>query len=489
MNIASIKEVQQAGSDLLQGFTHTINGRSVGSDASFEVINPATGKPFALCPDASKEQLDEAVEAARVAQLSWRKLSLDERRAYLHKLADAIRANRDHLASLLTREQGKPLARATDEITRAAGSIIGLSAIVIEPEVLRDDASGRTEIRYRPLGVVGAITPWNVPIVLASPKITQALYSGNTIVVKPSPYTPLTTLELGRIAQEVLPPGVFNVVAGGNDLGRWMTEHPHIDKISFTGSVPTGKRVQASSAGTLKRVTLELGGNDAAIVLDDADPAAVAEKIFWAAFNNSGQICMAIKRLYVHDSIYEEVCQALAALARKVKVGEGFEDGVELGPVQNRMQYDIVRGILDDTRKQPGVRILAGGDVMDRPGYFVQPTIVADIKEGTRLVDEEPFGPVLPIIRYTDVDDAIARANALRFGLGGSIWTSNVERGAELAAQLDVGTAWVNHHVGVDPLVPFGGSKESGVGREYGALGLKGYMEAHVIKLPARQAA
>lgn len=463
-------------------FFHTIDGKLETSAAHFDVINPGTEQVFASCPDASQDQLNQAVAAARRAFTPWSARSFAERREILLKLGQALNESIEELAPLLTSEQGKPLARSHEELKRAVAQFQHLTSIEIKREVLVEDETGRTELRYRPLGVVGAITPWNVPIVLAVPKIIQALYVGDTIVVKPSPYTPLTTLRLGEIARKILPPGVLNVVAGGNDLGQWITEHQDIDKISFTGSVATGKRVQASASGTLKRVTLELGGNDAAIVLEDIDPRVIAPRIFQAAFGNSGQICMAIKRLYVHDSIYDAMCDALVDVVKKVKVGEGFEDGVTLGPVQNKMQYDRVMGILEDTKSGPG-RILIGGNAMSRPGYFIEPTLVADIAEGTRLVDEEPFGPVLPIIRYTDVDDAIRRANDTRFGLGGSIWTNDLERGAELAERLDAGTTWVNHHVGVDPGVPFGGCKESGIGREYSEMGLKGYMEAQVIKV------
>jgi acyl-CoA reductase-like NAD-dependent aldehyde dehydrogenase len=232
----------------------------------------------------------------------------------------------------------------------------------------------------------------------------------------------------------------------------------------------------------MKRVTLELGGNDAAIVLDDVDIDAAAPRLFWAAFFNCGQICVAIKRLYVHDSVYEPLSQKLAEMARTVKVGNGLEPDVAIGPIQNAMQYERVLGILDDT-KRLGARILAGGHALDRPGYFIAPTIVADIKEGTRLVDEEPFGPILPILRYSDIDDAVRRANETRYGLGGSVWTTNLERGAAIAARLEVGTAWVNQHVTPEPSIPFGGAKESGFGREYSALGLKSYMEAQVISI------
>src|SRR5690606_37001774 len=245
------------------------------------------------------------------------------------------------------------------------------------------------------------------------------------VVLKPSPYTPLTTLEIGRISRAILPPGVLNILAGGNDLGQWICEHPGIAKISFTGSVATGKKVSATAAATLKRVTLELGGNDAAIVLDDVNPEEIADRLFWAAFHNSGQICMAIKRLYVHESIYEAMCQALAERAQTVKVGNGLDPDTMLGPVQNKMQFEIVRSILEDTRQQPGVRILAGGEVADHGGYFIQPTIVAGASEGMRIVDEEPFGPILPVLSYRDIDEAVERANRTHFGLGGSVWSSD----------------------------------------------------------------
>ena len=289
---------------------------------------------------------------------------------------------------------------------------------------------------------------------------------------------------MGEISRDILPPGVLNILAGGDNLGPWITSHPGIDKISFTGSVATGKKVLASASSNLKRVTLELGGNDAAIVLEDVDIAKVAPQIFWAAFANSGQICVAVKRLYVHESIYEPFCQALAEIARSVKVGDGMDPESRIGPIQNKMQFDKVVGFLEDTKRQ-GVRVLAGGHALKGPGYFIEPTIVADIKEGTRLVDEEPFGPILPVIRYSDIEDVIRRANDTRYGLGASVWTKDIERGAQIAARLEAGTTWVNQHSLPDALVPFGGAKESGLGREYSALGLKSYMEAQVIHVPS----
>jgi acyl-CoA reductase-like NAD-dependent aldehyde dehydrogenase len=463
-------------------FTLTIDGRAETSAASFDVVDPSNGEPFARCPDASRSHLDRAVGAARRAFGPWSALSFEERRTHLLRFAEALEKDAETLAPLLTRETGKPLAAARAEIGYASAHLRRLSAIGIESEILRDDAAGRIELRYRPLGVVGILTPWNVPAAIAMGRIAQALYTGNTAVQKPSPFAPLTALAIGEIARHVLPAGVLNVVAGGAELGGWIAAHPDIDKISFTGSVATGKKILAAAAGNLKRVTLELGGNDAAIVLDDVAPETVAPRLFWAAFANCGQICVAIKRLYVPERIYGPMCEVLADIARRVKVGGGFEPGVEIGPIQNAVQYARVLEILEDT-KRTGARILCGGHALDRPGYFIAPTVVADIREGTRLVDEEPFGPILPVLRYADPEDAIRRANATRYGLGGSVWTKDPERGAAIAARLEVGTAWVNQHVTPEPSIPFGGAKESGLGREYAALGLKNYMEAQVVSV------
>lgn len=465
-------------------FTHTIDGKAVAATATFGITNPATEQVFAQCPDASREQFEQAIGAARKAFPAWSRLSFGERRAYLHKLAKAVRDNTEEIAALITREQGKPLSNALREMAGTAHSLEAMSNIEVKDEVLRDDGKNKISIHFRPMGVVGAITPWNVPVGLASHKIAQALIAGNTMVLKPSPYTPLSTLLIGELSRDILPPGVFNVVAGGNDLGQWMTEHPGIDRISFTGSVATGKRVMNSSSGTLKRVTLELGGNDPAIILDDADIAATTQKIFNGAFGNCGQICMAVKRVYVPEQMYEPVLEAFAALAKNHRVGEGFEPEVQMGPLQNKMQFDKVIDVLEDAKRQPGVRVIAGGHKLNRPGYFLEPTIIADIKDDTRLVTEEQFGPVLPVMKYSSLDDAIARANDTRMGLGASVWTKDMKKGAEVAARIEAGTVWINHHVGSEADIPFGGFKESGMGREHGVMGVQSYMEPQIINVP-----
>lgn len=466
-------------------FRLLIDGRLVGGEMALQVINPATEKVFVSAPAASKEQLDLAVAAARAAAWGWSRVPVETRRALVRKLADALREISEPLAELVSLEQGKTIGAARMEMVRAADSMDEIAAIDIDDELLRDDHRGRVEVRYKPLGVIGAITPWNVPIALAAPKIASAIYTGNAVVLKPSPFTPLATLLMGEAFAPIVPHGLLAILSGHDDLGPWMTEHPGIDKINFTGSIATGKRIMQSAARSLKRLTLELGGNDPAIVLDDADPAAIAPRIFAGAFGLSGQVCMAIKRLYVHRSLYEPMVAELTRLARNAKLGDGLEDDVEFGPLQNRIQFERVLELIEEARAIPGARITAGGHALNRPGYFIAPTIIADVAEGNRIVDEEPFGPILPILVYDDVDEAVRRANATRFGLGASVWTSRPARGAEIAARLESGIAWVNHHVGTTRDMPFGGVKESGIGRQGHSIGVRSDMESQVIVLPA----
>lgn len=474
---------------MADSFTHTIDGKAETSAASFAVINPATAQPFARCPDASREQLDRAVAAARKAFGPWSRKSFAERREAVAAFAHGLAKRIDEIAPVLTREQGKPLGQAKWEIGGSVHELEAMCKIELKNEVIRNDGKHRVELVYHPLGVVGAITPWNFPIILAAHKIAHGLYAGNTMVLKPSPYTPLATLLMGEVARETLPPGVLNTVAGGNDLGQWMTEHPGIDRISFTGSVPTGKRVMASAAGTLKRVTLELGGNDPAIVLEDANLDEITPNLFRGAFLNAGQICMAVKRIYAPEKLYEPLVEGLTKLALSHRVGDGMDADVEMGPLQNKMQFDKVMAIIEDTKSHRHARITAGGHTLNRPGYFIAPTVVAGATDDMRLVKEEQFGPVVPVLRYASVDEAVRRANDTRFGLCASVWTEDYERGAAIAKQIEAGTVWVNHHVGSEADMPFGGFKESGLGREIGSLGLASYMEPQVIKVPLRAGA
>ena len=457
----------------------TIAGGPVGSGAAFGVADPATGAVFAEAPDCSRELLDDAMDAANRALPSWG-ADEDRRRALLRAAASAVLDASDALAPVLTAEQGKPLKAAHYEISETARWLSHSADLELPRTVVQDDESAYAELVHRPLGVVAAITPWNFPILLAGWKLGPALRAGNTVVLKPSPYTPLSTLLLGRVLAEVLPPGVVNVVSGGDDLGAWMTGHPAVAKISFTGSVATGKAVAASAAPDLKRYTLELGGNDAAIVLDDADPAAVARGIFWGAFINNGQICAGIKRIYVPERLHDDLVEALAERAGKVRVGPGTEPGVQLGPVQNRPQFDRVAGLVADALAQ-GARAAAGGGPLDRDGYFFAPTILTGVAEGTRIVDEEQFGPAVPVLTYRDVDEAVARANGTTYGLSGSVWSPDTDRASAVAARLDCGTAFVNDHLALQPYLPFGGHKWSGVGVENGPWGLHEFTALQVL--------
>ncbi|MFC5753039.1 aldehyde dehydrogenase family protein [Actinomadura rugatobispora] len=463
----------------MSDFTMTIGGRAVTAPRTFGVVNPATGEVAEQAPDASREQLDEAMTAARDALPEWRRDETARRKA-LQAAADLLFAKSEEIGRVLTLEQGKPLQDATMEVVGAGVWLKYYADLEVPREVIQDDDNALVEVVRRPMGVVAAITPWNYPLLLAVWKIAPALLAGNTLVLKPSPFTPLSSLKLGEALRDVLPPGVLNVVTGGDDLGAWMTGHEIPRKISFTGSVATGKRVAAAAAPDLKRVTLELGGNDPAILLDDADPAAVADKVFGAAFMNNGQVCSAIKRVYVPEALYGDVVDALAAKASAAKVGDGLTEGVEYGPINNRPQFERVSELVADAIAG-GARAAAGGKAVDGPGYFFEPTILADVADGARIVDEEQFGPALPVIKYTDLDEALARANGTHFGLSGSVWSADADRAAEVAAQLECGTAWVNTHLALAPHQPFGGFKWSGVGVENGPWGLYGFTEIQVI--------
>jgi acyl-CoA reductase-like NAD-dependent aldehyde dehydrogenase len=460
-------------------FAMTIDGAPAPSADTFGVVNPATGEEFERAPECTREQLDAAFSSAHKAYRDWR---TDEsvRRETLLRAADACFEAADRLAPILTAEQGKPLAEAAAEFLGAGVWLKYFARLELPREVIQDDKRGWAEIIRRPLGVVAAITPWNFPVNLAAWKIAPALLAGNTMVLKPSPFTPLATLRLGELLAAVLPPGVLNVVSGGDDLGRWMTTHPVPRKVSFTGSVASGKHVAESAARDLKRVTLELGGNDPAIVLDDVDPSEIADQLFWGAFGNNGQICSAIKRVYVPERIYGEVVDALADRARTVKVDEGNSEGVQLGPINNLPQFERVKELVADALTG-GARAVAGGKAIDRPGYFFEPTILADISDGTRIVDEEQFGPALPVISYRHLDEAVELANATQFGLSGSVWSSDPDRAAAVAAQLECGTAWVNTHLALAPNRPFGGAKWSGIGVENGPWGYYGFTELQVL--------
>lgn len=456
-----------------------IGGRLVDGDASMDVINPASEEVLAACPRGSERQMNEAVAAAKEAFKSWRKVPMAERRAMVMKLADAVEARVEEFGRLLTQEQGKPLAESTAEIAYTAAFLRYLASLDLENKLIEDNENRRVEMRRKPLGVVGCIIPWNFPVLIVAFKAPVALLAGNTIVIKPAPTTPLTTLRLGELIADIFPAGVVNIVTDQNDLGGVLTTHPDVAKISFTGSTETGKKVMASAASSIKRITLELGGNDAAIVLGDVDPKTVAPGIFGGATMNAGQVCLAIKRVYAHESIYDELCDELAKLADAAVVDDGLKQGAQIGPLQNKMQYEKVKGFLEDARANG--TIIAGGAVEDRPGYFIRPTIVRDVSDGTMIVDEEQFGPILPVIKFSDVDDALERANASPWGLGGSVWSTDRDKAYDIACEVDSGTVWINKHLDFGPNIPFGGAKQSGIGVEFAEEGLYEFTQIQVI--------
>jgi acyl-CoA reductase-like NAD-dependent aldehyde dehydrogenase len=448
-----------------------------------EILDPATGEVVGRVADRSAEDLDAAVASARAAQPAWAARSDADRVDLLLRAAEAIETAAEPLAELLSREQGKPLngPNARFEVGACAAWLRATAATELPGGTVVDDADTHAVLHYRPVGVVGAIGPWNWPMMITVWQIAPALRMGNTVVVKPSEYTPLSVLALVHVLNSVLPADVLSAVAGGREVGARLSSHPDVAKLMFTGSTATGQAIIKSSADTVKRLTLELGGNDAGIVLPDADPEAIAEGLFWGAFINTGQTCAALKRLYVHTDVYDEVCAALADVARAMPMGRGLDEDNVLGPLQNRAQYDIVARLVDAAR-DAGAKVIVGGDPdPDAPGHFYPTTLVADIDDDNPLVAEEQFGPALPIVRYHDVDQAVAMANRLDVGLGASVWSSDKEAARAVAARLEAGTVWINSHGGVHPMIPFGGVKKSGYGLEFGVEGLKAVAVPQVI--------
>jgi acyl-CoA reductase-like NAD-dependent aldehyde dehydrogenase len=454
-------------------YVMSIDGKLVTTEKTFDVYNPATNAVLAQAPKGTPEQLEAAVASAKKAFPSWAALSWQARSEYISRFADALDACKEELTTLLTLEQGKPRhSMAKTEVEASIYWVREVAKRQVLPEIVEETEQHRVEVHYTPLGVVGGITPWNFPVLLSLWKVAPCLIMGNTMVLRPSTSTPLCTLRFGELAQQILPPGVLNVITGPSSLGQRMTEHPDIAKISFTGSTDTGKHILASAAGTIKRVTLELGGKDPAIVLPDADIPSIIEPLFWAAFGNSGQWCIGVKRLYVHASIYDTFVKAFVDYAKTKTVGDGMDPKTDFGPIQNRTQYKKVVDLFNDV-KQHGYKIILGGDIDESAaGNFLPLTIVDNPPDDSRIVQEEPFGPILPILSYDTIDEVVARANDTTFGLAASVWGGNRDQAIAVAHRIEAGTVWVNeiHIHGID--VPFGGHKQSGLGVENGRGGL-----------------
>lgn len=458
-----------------------IDGELVAGDDEIEVINPATGAVFASSPKASKAQVDQAVAAATAAILNWSRVEHSERQGKLIELADAILARRDDLARVLVMEQGKPLPEAEGEIAWAGDYLRHYATLALPDRVIQDDENGLVVLEHRPIGVVAGIIAWNFPLLLACWKIGPAVLAGNAIVLKPAPTTPLTALMLGKICRDIFPNGVVNVVTGDNELGPYLTAHPDVAKVAFTGSTKTGQSILRSAADSIKRVTLELGGNDPAIVLDDVDVVTTAQAIFDSAFLNCGQVCLAVKRAYVHEDIYDAICAELARIAEHAVVDDGLQQGTQLGPLQNRAQLEKVQGFLDSARRDG--TIVAGGEAVEQAGYFVLPTIVRDVEDGDQVVDEEQFGPILPVVSFAEVNDVVASINAGDYGLGASVWSGDIQGATAIAERIDAGQVWVNQHLAIGPHIPMAGFRRSGLGVEQSVEGLLEYTQARVINI------
>ncbi|WP_164116110.1 aldehyde dehydrogenase family protein [Sphingorhabdus sp. Alg239-R122] len=463
-------------------YNNLINGEMVDTGEWLNVVNPANEEVIGQVPACGQDELDTAVSAARAAFRTWSKTPVEERQAAVMAISAAIKENADELYRLLTSEQGKPHAQAKGEIYGAAGMAAAQSTLTLEDEITEDSEKRLSRTRRVPVGVVGGIVPWNFPVSMAVQKIVPAMLSGCTIVLKPSPFTPLATLRVAELIADIVPAGVVNIITGEDDLGPMITAHPDIDKITFTGSTATGKHIMEGAAKDLKRITLELGGNDASIVLPDANVEKVAEQLFWSSFMNAGQVCIAAKRVYIHEDIYDELSAAIAEYAKTVKVGDGSQQGTAVGPIQNEKQYERVLELIQDA-KDNGYKFLVGGEGAqdDIPGYYVPVTILDNPPEDARIVAEEQFGPVMPLMKFSTTEEAIARANASEYGLAGAVWTADPDKGVEVAEQLETGTVWVNEYLHLSPFAPFGGHKQSGFGAEYGKEGLTEFTYPQVI--------
>lgn len=453
-----------------------------GLGESIPVLNPANEQSIADVNSAVESQVIEAIQSAKAAFQTYKNFSDDQVITAFSNIAADIAAEKAEIARLITLEQGKPVALASFEVDAAINWINSTAALQI-PIDLIDTQQGKTiEVHNRPLGVVASITPWNWPFMIAVWHIFPALKAKNCVVNKPSQYTPLSTIKLVEIINRHLPSGVCNIVLGqGRVIGDILSKHPDIAKVTFTGSTRIGQQILANSVDTLKSVVLELGGNDIAIVLNDVDIDATAEKIFGAAFVNAGQTCAALKRLYVHEDIYEPLLNKLVEIANAQVVGDGLDENTTFGPVQNKDQYLFVKKLIDQA-------LASGGSVLTEAksfnsGYFISPTIVTGVNEQSDIVFDEQFGPVLPVMKFKDIHKVIDIANSLEFGLGGSVWSKNTELANEIASKMECGTVWINSHADLFPNAEFGGWKQSGLGHSFGLSGLLQYTRKQAIHM------
>ncbi|KAJ1306303.1 hypothetical protein OPQ81_011002 [Rhizoctonia solani] len=448
------------------------------------IVNPANLQKIAEVPIATKEQLDEAVSAARAAFPSWSAKSQEERAKVLLELASVIEQNIQEYKQILTSEQGKALADAEFELGLCVASLRGTAELRLPDTILFEDNEARIIERRVAIGVCAGIVPWNFPMILAILKLAPAILAGNTFILKPSPFTPLTSLRMIRDMQPFLPHGVLSILSGDDSLGPLITDHSGIDKISFTGSTETGKKIMAGASVGLKRLTLELGGKDPAIVLPDVEPTKIAPEIFWAAFINNGQTCFAAKRIYVHEKIYDQFRDEFVEYAKIIKTGDGTDPSVQLGPIQNILQYKRVVSFIEDSHAN-NYKFALGGVADPNPacGLFIPVSIVDNPPDNSKIMREEPFGPIVPLIKWTDEAEVIRRANDTEYGLSASVWGKDMEAVERIARQIQAGTVCMNEFNPADHYSAFGGHKKSGLGVENGIHGLMSFTNIQSLTL------
>ncbi|WP_185286125.1 aldehyde dehydrogenase family protein [Chryseobacterium indologenes] len=454
------------------------------TDTAFLSLNPSTLEVIGEVVNTSREEIDARIEKAKKAQKQWAARPDAERKDILLKVADVLQTHSKHLAEWITREQGKPLngPGSQFEMQACVGWTQVPASLDLPEEVVFEDDT-RKDVLYRnPIGIVAAIAPWNWPLMIAIWQIIPSLRMGNAVIIKPSEYTTYCSIEMINLINTVLPADLLQVVTGRGEVGGYLTSHPEIGKIMFTGSIATGKKVVEASANNMARLTLECGGNDAGIILPGLDLAKHIENIFWGAFLNMGQTCACLKRLYVHEDDYEKTVQALADYSSRIPMGNGADENAVLGPIQNKMQYDKIQDLIRDI-ENTGADFIFRGQKPDLEGYFIPVTLVGNVDNEDRIVDEEQFGPVLPIIKYKTVEEAIGKANDSDNGLGASVWSDDVGQAQKVATQLEAGTVWINQHGAIHPFVPFGGAKQSGYGVEFGIEGLKAVTVPKVISI------
>ncbi|ETS75774.1 hypothetical protein PFICI_12718 [Pestalotiopsis fici W106-1] len=461
-------------------FYNVIDGKLEPTVKTRHTINPSTLEANPEAPLSTSDEVDKAVKIAHEAAKEWAAVPWDERKNALANFAAALEAQLEDFAQMLVWEHGKPILWARHELATDIGFLKGFCELSLPEETIEDAPDRKIVKSYVPLGVAVGIVPWNYPVHLAGAKLGPALLTGNAFILKPSPFTPYSGLKLAELGMQFFPPGVLQALSGGDDLGPLLTTHPLVNMVSFTGSVPTGKAVMKSCSDTLKRVTLELGGNDAAIVCADVDPVVAATKIALFAFCNSGQICMSIKRVYVHESIYDQFLDALVKHVQALPFGVG--ETAFIGPVANELHFKRVQKIIADINDAK-FAVAAGGaeSVPGQKGYYLPPTIIDNPPESSAIVQEEQFGPVLPLLKWSDESDVVQRVNGTDSGLGASVWTRDDEQAVRVANQLEAGSVWINTHAEIVASTPFAGHKQSGLGVEWGVDGLKSYCNTKAV--------